>query len=290
MSGASIRILTDSTADVPPDIARRLRITVVPAYIQIGLQSYRDVPWDSEAGPGLSRRAFYEQLPAMPVFPTTAVPPAYEFAAAYRRLAEEEHADTVIAIVVSALLSGMYNVARLAVQDAPHHLRVHVVDSGQVTMGLGWIVIAAAEAAAKGKSVEEILVLVEGMRRRVRVYAMLDTLDYLRRSGRVGWVRAMAAQVLHIKPLLEVVDGEVRDVGRVRSRRRAIERLLALLRSLGPLERLALLHTYPVDIEAFRERLGEFFPQEQIVTVPVTTIIGAHVGPGGLGLAAVRAN
>jgi DegV family protein with EDD domain len=275
-----VRIITDSTSDVPPEVAARLRITVLPAYIQIGNASYRD-----ELSPsGLSRAEFYGQLPAMPVLPTTAVPPAHEFTMAYRSLIGV--ADEVIAIVLSASLSGMYNVAHLGAREVPE-LQVHVVDSGQVTMGLGWMAIAAAEAAASGKSAREILALVEEMKSRVHVYAMLDTLEYLRRSGRVSWARAKAAQVLRIKPILEVSLANVKFVGQARTRRRAIEKLIELTHALGPLERLAILHTEAPEIEKFRQRLAGLCPAEQLLTSIVTTIIGAHVGPQGLGIAAV---
>ncbi len=279
---SQVRILTDSTSDVPLEVAARLRITVVPAYVQIGNRSYRDEPLSG----GLSREEFYAQLPTMPVVPTTAVPPAHEFAMAYGSLADE--ADEVIAIVISADLSGMYNVAHLGAQEVPG-LKVHIIDSGQVTMGLGWMVIAAAEAAAEGKGAQEILAMVEDMKSRVRVYAMLDTLEYLRRSGRVGWAQAKAAQILRIKPIVEVLLGKVRDLGQTRAKHRAIERLVELTRALGPLERLAVLHTYAPEVEDLRHRLTDLCSPKQLLTVAVTTIIGAHVGPRGLGVAAVTA-
>jgi DegV family protein with EDD domain len=276
-----VRIVTDSTSDVPPEVAARLGIIVVPAYVQIGNRSYRDGP-----SMGLSRKEFYTQLPTMPVVPTTAVPPAHEFAMAYRSLIGT--ADEVITIVVSANLSGMYSVARLGAQDLPG-LRVHVVDSGQATMGLGWMAIAAAEAAASGKSTHEILALVEDMKSRVCVYAMLDTLEYLRRSGRVSWARARAAHILRIKPIVQLLLGKVRDVGQVRTTRRAIDRLVEFTRALGPLERLAILHTYASGVDELRHRLVDLCSPTQLLTVAVTTIIGAHVGPRALGVAAVVA-
>lgn len=277
-----VSILTDSTSDVPPEVAERLRITVVPAYIQIGNQSYRDGAFPG----GLGREEFYAQLPTMPVVPTTAVPPAHEFAVAYRSLAAE--ADEVIAIVVSAGLSGMYNVAHLGAQDVPE-LKVHVVDSGQLTMGLGWMVIAAAEAAAEGQSAQEILALIEDMKPRVHVYAALDTLEYLRRSGRVSWARTKAAQILRIKPIVEVLLGKVTDIGQTRTGRRAIERLVELTRALGPLERLAILHTFAPGMENLRHHLTDLCSPGLMLTVVATTIVGAHVGPRGLGVAAVTA-
>lgn len=275
-----VRIVTDSTSDLPPEVAARLRISVVPAYVQIGNRSYRDEP----SSGGLSREEFYAQLPTMQAVPTTSVPPAHEFATAYRNLVGE--ADEVIAIVVSASLSGMYNVAHLGAQEMPE-LKVHVVDSGQVTMGLGWMAIAAAEAAADGQSAQEILALVEDIKPRVRVFAMLDTLEYLRRSGRVSWARAKAAQILCIKPIVEVLLSKVRDLGRTRTRHRAIERLVELTRALGPLERLAILHTYAPELEDLRRRLADLCSPSHLLTVAVTTIIGTHVGPRGLGVAAV---
>ena len=277
-----VRIVTDSTSDVPPEVATRLHITVVPAYVQIGSRSYRD----GSSAAGLSREEFYAQLPTMPVVPTTAVPPAHEFATAYRSLIGE--AEEVIAIVVATNLSGMYNVAHLGAQEVPD-LKVHVADSGQTTMGLGWMAIAAAEAAAEGKSAPEILALIEDMKHRVCVYAMLDTLEYLRRSGRVSWTRAKAAQVLRIKPIVELLLGQVRDVGRTRTRRRAIERLVELTRALGPLERLAILHTYAPEVDELGRRLADLCSPRQLLTVAVTTIVGTHVGPQGLGVAAVVA-
>lgn len=277
---SQVRILTDSTSDVPPDLAARLHITVVPAYVQIGNHSYRD------DGIELNREEFYAQLPNMPAMPTTAVPPAHEFTTAYRSLIGE--ADEVISIVISSDLSGMYNVARLGAEDVPE-LKVHVVDSGQVSMGLGWVAIAAAEAAAEGLPAQEILALVEETKSRVHVYAILDTLEYLHRSGRVSWARAKAAQILRIKPIIEVALGKVRDLGRVRTRRRAIERLIELTRALGPLERLATLHTCAPETESVRRRLADLCPSRDVPTIAATTIIGSHVGPRVLGVAAVTA-
>ena len=272
-----VRILTDSTSDVPSQVAERLGITLVPAYVQVGNHSYRDEP------KGLGREEFYSRLPTMPEMPTTAVPPAHDFGVAYHNLAGET--DEVIAIVISTNLSGMYNVASLGTQDVPK-IKVHVVDSEQV-------VITAAEAAAEGKSAREILALIEDIKPRVRVYAMLDTLEYMRRSGRVSWARAKAAQMLHIKPIVEVFLGQVKDVGRTRTRRRAIEQLVEFTCALGPLKRLAFLHTYAPDLETFRRRMSEQYKHlclpEPLLTVAVTTIIGTHVGPRALGVAAMTA-
>lgn len=275
-----VRVVTDSTSDIPPEVAARLNITVIPAYVQVEGRSYRD-------GVGLSRERFYAQMPTMTTAPTTAVPPPHEFASTYRKAITK--ADVLIAIVVSAELSAMYNVACLGAQEVPE-LKVHVVDSGQVTMGLGWMAVMAAEAAAMGCSAGEILALIEHTKPRVRVYAVLDTLEYLRRSGRVSWARAKAAQILHIKPVVEVLMGKVRDLGRTRTRRRAIDQLVELTRSLGPLERLAILHSYAPEVETFRSRLVETCSPNHLLTVVVTTIIGTHVGPRGLGVAAVTAH
>lgn len=274
-----IRIVTDSTSDVPPDVAERLNITVVPAYVQIGEMSYRD-------GEGLSRAEFYAQLPTMPQLPTTASPSAGEFAQAYRGLAQE--ADEIVSIHAAATLSGIYNAARLGAEDVPE-VRVHLVDSGQTTLGLGWQVVAAAEAAGESRGGEEIVSLVEAMKPRVRVYAMLDTTEYLRRSGRVTWARTAAAHLLRIKPLIELREGAVTLLARVRTRLRAIQRLVELAQALGPLERLAFLHTHSPDLDEFRRQLAGLCPPENTLTVEVTTIIGTHVGPRGLGLAAVMA-
>jgi DegV family protein with EDD domain len=284
---SKVGILTDSTCDLPPQVAERLGIAVVPAYVQVGNHSYRDEPNPSH---GLSREEFYSQLSTMSDSPTTAVPPAHDFATAYRNLASET--DEVIAIVISTNLSGMYNVASLGAQEVPE-VRVHVIDSEQISIGAGWLVIAAAEAAAEGKGSPEILALVEDMKHRVHVYAMLDTLEYMRRSGRVSWARAKAAQMLRVKPIVEVHLGQVKDVGRTRTRSQAIDQLVEFVCALGPLERLAFLHTYAPDLDAFRHRLTERCVRsslpELLLTVVVTTIIGAHIGPRALGVAAVSA-
>jgi DegV family protein with EDD domain len=274
-----VRIVTDSTCDVPAELAERLQITVVPAYVQMEGQSLRDREQ-------ISRAAFYQKLPHLSEVPTTATPPAHEFAVAFRELAGQ--AEEVVAILLSQSLSGMYNAAFLGAQEVPQ-LKVHLVDSRQLAMGLGWQVIVAAEAAAAGQPASEILARLEGLRPRIRILTMLDTLEYLRRSGRVAWAQAAAARLLRIKPLIEVHEGEVVLLGRVRTRRAALNRLVEMVESLGPLDRLAIVHTTADDVGAFRDRLGAFFPEERMLVSHVGPVVGAHVGPNALGVAAVVA-
>jgi DegV family protein with EDD domain len=263
-------------------MAERLHIAVVPAYIQINNRSYLD----RSSSNGLGREQFYAQLPHMSTTPTTSAPPVADFVQTYRSLLNE--ADEIVAVMVASDLSGIYNFAQLAAREVPQ-LKIHVVDSKQVTMGLGWMVIAAAEAAMRGTSASEIVTMMTQMPPRVHVYAMFDTLEYLRRSGRVGWARAKAAQILHIKPVVKMFLGQVTDAGRARTRHRAIDRLVELTRALGPLERLAILHTYAPELEVLTERLADLCAPEHLLTVAATTVIGAHVGPRGLGVAAVTA-
>lgn len=274
-----VRVLTDSTADIPPDLARELRIVVVPAYVQMDGRSLRD-------GEQITRAQFYRALPHLKEVPTTAVPPAEEFAAAFRKLAEE--AEEVVAVLLSRTLSGMFNAAWLGSQAVPG-LKVHLVDSRQLAMGLGWQVIVAAEAAAQGRSGEEIVALLESLRPRIRLLAVLDSLEYLRRSGRVAWAQTMAARLLRIKPLIDFREGEAVLIGRVRTRRKAIDRLIDTIVRWGPLERLAVVHTAAPDVELFRQRLASLVPIERVLISEVGPVVGAHIGPGALGVAAVIA-
>jgi len=274
-----VRILTDSTADVPASLAERLGIVVVPAYVQFDGKSLRD-------GDQITREEFYRLLLTLKKPPTTAVPPAEEFAAAFRGLVGQT--EEVIAILLSTTLSGMYNVAWLGSQAVPE-LKIHLVDSRQLAMGLGWQVILAAEAAAEGKSGEEILAFLSDLQPRIRVLAMLDGLDHLQHSGRVEWARAMAVRLLRIKPLIEVRDGEVVLIGRVRTRRRAVERLVEMTAALGPLERLAVMHSAAPDVERFCRRLGAIFPPDQTLVTQVGPVVGTHIGPHALGVAVITA-
>ncbi|MGH2522092.1 MAG: DegV family protein [Anaerolineales bacterium] len=272
----SIHIVTDSTCDIPPELAERYRIHVVPSILNVEGRSYRD-------GAEISRLEFYARLPGLKSQPTTAAPASGEFESLYRQLGEGE----IISIHLAAQLSAMFNAARLGADASG--ARVTLVDSGQVSMGLGWQVLAAAEAAAAGRPLAEVLATVESVRRRVRVFAVLDTLEYLRRSGRASAVTAVFGQLLQIKPIVEVAEGKVLPVARLRTHAKALEKLIEMVEALGPLERLAVFHTTsPDEVRVLAGRLAPRSAQPPLVG-EITAVIGTHSGPGTLGVAGVRA-
>ncbi len=271
----SIVIVTDSTADVPQGLAESLSIHVVPAILVIEDQSYED-------GQGLTREQFYERLPDLHQLPTTGTPSVGTFENLYRQLFKSG-AEQIISIHVSSQLSGICNAAQLAAQSFGG--RIRVIDSQSLSMGIGFQVIAAAEAAAQNLPLEKILNQIEATRQRVRLFAMLDTLEYIHRSGRVGWARARIGSLLRIKPFVEVRDGQVFNLGQTRTRGKGIAHLRELLRDLGEIERLAILHTNAeTDAQSFLESLDWPHPSNPVI-INVTTIIGTHVGPNGLGFA-----
>ncbi len=278
-----VRIVTDSTSDIPDEFVRELDITIVPAHIIFGTQSYED-------GITLSREEFYTRLASADPLPTTSAPSAGDFSQAFRHL-RQRGASEVVSIHVAASLSGVQNAARAGAEAVPD-LSVTIFDSEQVTMGLGWQVIEAARAARLGKTVAEIVERIERLKPRVRVFAALDTLEFVRRSGRVSWARAAIGQLLRIKPMVEVRHGEVLSIDRVRTRAHSIERLKELVASQGQLRALTVLHTRALD--AAHKLAGEFralYPalSDPIHIVEATTAIGTHVGPNGLGVACVVA-
>jgi DegV family protein with EDD domain len=272
-----IEIVTDSTSDIPPAVAEEYHIHIVPAILNIGGQSLED-------GPGISRREFYERLPAMQPLPTTSAPSVGSFLKLYGKLLQQG-ADKILSLHAPAPLSGIYNAARLAAQNYNEH--VHVVDSGSLTLGLGFQVMAASEASQSGASLAEVLTHVEDVGKRVDVSAMLDTFEYVRRSGRVSWAKAALGTILNIKPFIGVKNGAVLRLGETRTRLKGIQRLAEMLLSLGPLDRLAILHTNIEDeARQFLDSLNVKLPTVPLI-VNVTTVIGTHVGPKGLGFAAV---
>ena len=274
-----IGIVTDSTADIPPELAQERGIHIVPAILIIDSQSIKD-------GEGISRHEFYERLPAMRSLPTTASPSTGSFQQIYDALIRQGFSH-IISIHATSRLSGIFNAARVAAQSFGD--RVRVVDSEYVTLGMGFQVLAAAEAVMRGLSLEAILAHIEDVRKRVRVIAMLDTLDYIRRSGRVSWARASLGSLLSIKPFVELKEGVVLRMGEVRTRRKGIEHLIELMNKLGPLECLAVLHTNAeTEARLMLERLTAKLETTPLL-VNVTTIIGTHVGPNGLGFVAVTA-
>ncbi len=274
----SIAIITDSTADIPVPLLEKYDIQVMPNIIVIEGQEVED-------GAHFSREEFYERLPAMKSFPTTATASAGSYHKLYESLFQKGIGQ-IISIHASSLLSGIVNAATTGAQAFGK--RVHIIDSQQVSMGLGFQVLAAAEAAQHGWPIERILGHIEDVRRRAKLIAMIDTLEYIHRSGRVSWARARLGTLLSIKPFVEVKEGIVHNLGEVRTRRKGIERLIEMIQSLGPLERLAILHTNAeADARHILASLEAKVTGIPPLIVNITTIVGAHVGPNGLGVAAV---
>jgi DegV family protein with EDD domain len=269
-----IHIVTDSNADIPHDLAARLGIVVVPSLVIINEHAYRD-------GLELSRAEFYTKLPDMRPPPTTAAPSSGEFQEVYRACGP----GPIVSLHLASAFSAICDVARLAGEGLAG--QVTVVDTGSVSLGQGWPVIAAAEAAAAGMDLAGVLAAAQSAQSRVRLWAALDTVEYLRRSGRANALSALLGDLLQIKPLLEVRGGKVTPVARLRTRQKAREALAAQVEGLGPLERLAVLHTAaPADAHTLAAQLAHLVPIPPLV-VEATAVIGTHVGPGALGLAAV---
>ncbi|MEW5940223.1 MAG: DegV family protein [Chloroflexota bacterium] len=272
-------LVTDSTSDLPLELIERYGIEVVPTILVIEGKQYAD-------GAGISRNDFYARLPTMTRFPTTAAPSIGEFSARYLR-ALESGCNHVLSIHAASQLTAICSIARQAALDFPN--RVTVVDSGSLSLGIGFQVLAAAEADS---SVAGALASIASARQRLRVAAALDTMDFLRRSGRVPAAITMLGGALSIKPMVELADGVIKPIGMARTTSQADERMATLLKADLPLARLAILHTGAESrARNFLARLMAESRRElprDILMVNVTTVIGAHVGPNGLGFAAVR--
>ncbi len=275
-------LVTDSTSDLPADLIERFGIEVVPTILIIEGKQYAD-------GEGISRNDFYARLPSMNKFPTTAAPSIGEFSTRYLRLLESG-CDHVLSIHAASQLTAICSIAQRAAQDFPN--RITVVDSGSLSLGIGFQVLAAAEAAESDLDLDAALASIESTRRRLHVSAALDTMDFLRRSGRVPAAITILGGALSIKPMVELTDGQIKAIGAVRTTSQADARMTAFLKAGLPLERLAILHTgAETRARNFLARLideARMSLPRDILMVNVTTVIGAHVGPNGLGFAAVR--
>lgn len=275
----TIGIVTDSTNDLPAEITAKHNISVIPMYINIGEEGYQD-------GVNISRREFYERLPQSDPFPTTAAPGIENFKKVYALL-KEKGADEVLSIHVSASLSAVMDFAQTAAEQT-EQIPVTVYDSGQLSLGTGFQVLAAAQAAASGLSMEEILSLLEDQASRTHVFAALDTLEYLKRSGRMNAFMAGFGSVLKIKPILTMHQGTP-GAERVRTKERSINRLIEMVTDLGSLEELALVHTNARnEAEALWQKARHLFPQQETpLSVNVTPVLGAHLGPGAIGFTCI---
>jgi len=277
-------LLTDSTSDLPKYLIEQYELEVVPSILILDGKEYAD-------GIGISREDFYKRLSSMQTPPTTAAPSIGDFSARYETLLTRG-CDHILSIHAAGTLTTIINSARQAAQNFPE--KITVIDSLSMSLGLGFQVIAAAEAAAEAAGVElqAALDTIDTTRKRLRLFAALDTMENMRRSGRVPAVVTVLGSLLHIKPLIEIANGEVKPHGAVRTTKQANERMLNLLLQEGPLERLAILHTGAEPrarefLNTLMQKASQAVPRD-ILMVNVTTVIGTHVGPNGLGFAAVR--
>lgn len=275
----SIRIVTDSTCDLPSETINRYGIQVVPMYINVGKRGYLD-------GIDITRSEFYQNLSTYPVHPTTAVPSPQKFHAIYNALADEG-ASNIISIHISEALSAVVNVARVAAQETTS-AQITVLDSQQLSLGTGFLVETAAKMAAAGHALKDILDTLKAQAKHTRVFAALDTLEFLKRSGRMNKYMAGFATLLQIKPILTMFQGQP-GTEKVRTRERAMRRLVDMLAAVGELERVAIVHTHAAQerITELRDLAAHLLPHENILTEDITPVIGAHIGPGAVGFATV---
>lgn len=270
-----VKIVTDSVADIPPEAAQELGITVVPLYVHFGTEVYRD-------GVDLTSEEFYRRLASSRTLPTTSAPSPAEFAQVYDRLSRET--DEILSIHMSSKLSATYEAASRGIEQMKRDCRVEAIDSLGGIMAEGLLVIAAAREAQAGKSLNQVADTVRAGIPNAHVYACFETLEPLRRGGRLGKAQTLSGSIVKVHPILRLEGGEASPVGRERSRAKAIEWLYKLVQGFGDRIRgLAVEHaTTPEEAERLAQRFNPIFPREHIYISRVSPVVGTHMGPRAL--------
>ncbi len=280
VSMARVKIVTDSTSDLPVDVARDLGITVVPLYVHFGEEVYQD-------GVDIKSDEFYARLTSDPILPKTSAPSPDTFTQLYNDLAQE--ADGVLSLHIASRLSATYESALNGCNGTK--CPVSVVDSRTTSMGLGLLAITAARAANNGATLEEIVELVYSTITRIHVYAAIDTLEYLRKGGRIGKAQWLLGSLLRIKPLISVVDGHVTGVGKARTHAKAIRKVQQLTESVGDIEEMAIVYnTNREEAEALAKSVSHLIPEDKIIYTTFGPVIGTYVGPGAIGIVSLQKN
>jgi DegV family protein with EDD domain len=276
----AVKIVTDSTSDLTPEIASELGIAVVPLNVhfstEIGTETYRD-------GIDLKADDFYRRLAQNKTLPTTSAPAPGTFVEVYEKLAKET--DEILAITISSKLSATYKAALDAKELMKGKARLEVIDSFSAMVGLGLIVISAAKAAKAGASLDEVIDVVRSSMGRVDFRLAFDTLEYLRKGGRIGKAQAFLGSALKVNPILTIRDGLTEGVTRVRCRAKAVDYLGDFVMNFPDIEEVAIEDaTTPDEAKILAERLSSRFPSERIYWMKVGPVIGTHVGPHVLGV------
>ena len=268
----NFKIVTDSTADLPPRLAEELGITVVPAYVRFKDEVYRDRI-------DISEDEFYQRLLSDPVHPSTEPPTPQDFAAVYQKLSQE--ADGIISVHISGKLSATCNSALRGKELIETECPIEVIDSQLVTMGLGLLVTAAATAASSGKSLPQVVQEVKQSIPSIHMLGLLDTLKYLARGGRIGKTRALLGSILAVKPILTIRNGELEQADYVRKRAKGIDRLFDFVKKATDIQDLAIVYsTTPDEAQTLAERMGSIFAKERIRLNRLGPALGVHAGPG----------
>jgi DegV family protein with EDD domain len=273
----AVKIITDSVSDLLPGVIEELGITVIPINICFGTEVYSD-------GIDITVEEFYRKLETCTTMPTTAIPPLGVFAETYDRIAEET--DEIIVITLSSRLSGFYSAAIQAIELMKKKCRIEVIDSRWVIMAEGFVVMSAARAAKEGATFNEVLDVVKHNIPRVQLCSVFDTLDYLKRGGRINKLTAFMGNMLNIHPILGVKNGEVVSFGEKRSRAEAINYLVNFAMNYTHINELSVAYYAAIkDAEDLIERLSVKFPRERIYHSKSSPVIGTHTGPNLLVLA-----
>ena len=269
-----IKIVTDSSADIPAELAQKMGITIVPLYVRFGDNIYRERVT-------ITDEEFYDKLVNGAVHPVTIQPSPQDFVEVYKKMASE--ADAIISIHISSKLSGTHNSALLAKNMLENAYPITVIDSQAVSMSLGLIVLMAAEAAQKGKDLDEILTMVTNAIPKTYLFGLLDTLKYLLLGGRIGKAKALVGSLLGVKPILALKEGEVVPSGQARNRAKGIDRLLDDLKKIPDVADIAVMHsTTPEDAQKLATQISSIVKNVPVRIVRLGTTLGVHVGPGAL--------
>ena len=271
-----VRIVTDSSCDLTDEEVAEHGVEVVPLSIRFGEDEYED---RSE----LSVEEFYAKLADASVLPETAAPAPGKFEAAFRRH-QAAGADAVVCINLSSELSATMQSAQNAAKALEGELDVRVVDSRSITSGLGTQVMLAAEAAAGGASADDVVALVDDLASRTHVFGALDTLENLKKGGRIGGAQALLGSLLSIKPILDISTGRVEEAGKQRTRKKALESLRDKVAQAGAIEHVSVHHGFAPDVEEMLALLDPIVPRADVRVGVIGPVIGTHGGPRVMGV------